>query len=100
MVAAENQWTVERVSKENFFPGCGPRRKQIFSDLQRLKVSISRLSCVHVSTFLPFDDYRLCNFECTTPPRAFIFALDIIASVWDLKLGYIAVFLAWRQKKQ
>ena len=55
---------------------------------------MSRLSCVR-QTFVHscsdfrafFDVSRLCNFERTTPPRAFIFGLDILASVWDLNLG-------------
>ena len=55
-----------------------------------------RLSCVR-QTFVRscsdfrafFDVSRLCNFERTTPPRAFIFGLDILASVRDLNLGSI-----------
>ena len=50
--------------------------------------AFDRLSCVHVQTFvrfLMFPDYVILNtFD---RPRAFIFGLDILASVWDLNLG-------------
>ena len=50
--------------------------------------AFDRLSCVHVQTFvrfLMFPDYVIWNAR--RPPRAFIFGLDILASVWDLNLG-------------
>ena len=50
--------------------------------------AFDRLSCVHVQTFvrfLMFPDYVILNAR--RPPRAFIFGLDILASVWDLSLG-------------
>ena len=50
--------------------------------------AFDRLSCVHVQTFvrfLMFPDYVILNARRL--PRAFIFGLDILASVWDLNLG-------------
>ena len=55
---------------------------------------VNRLSCIpqtlvrSCSDFRAFFDVsRLCDFERTPPPRAFICCLDILASVWDLNLG-------------
>ena len=53
--------------------------------------AFDRLSCVHVQTFvrfLMFPDYVILNAR--HPPRAFIFGLDLLASVWDLNLGWIS----------
>ena len=50
--------------------------------------AFDRLSCVHVQTFVRFSmfpDYVILNAR--RPPRAFIFGLDILASLWDLNLG-------------
>ena len=50
--------------------------------------AFDRLSCVQVQTFvrfLMFPDYVILNTR--RPPRAFIFGLDILSSVWDLNLG-------------
>ena len=54
--------------------------------------AFDRHSCVHVQTFvrfLMFPDYIILNAR--RPPRAFIFGLDILASVWDLNLGIVSV---------
>ena len=57
--------------------------------------AFDRLSCVHVQTFVRFlmlPDYVILNAR--RPPRAFIFGLDILASVWDLNLGYDVPYLS------
>ena len=88
-----------------------PDGKYLCPDRPRRKLSMSRLSCVHVQTFvrscpdfrafdrlscvhvqtfvrfLMFPDYVILNAR--RPPRAFIFGLDILASVWDLNLGSV-----------
>ena len=67
---------------------------QTFVRSPDFRAFMSRLSCVHQTfvrscpdfrLFLMFPDYVILNAR--RPPRAFIFGLDILASVWDLNLG-------------
>ena len=61
---------------------------QIFVCSPDFRAFMSTLSCVHVQTFVRFLMLPDCVIlNARRPPRAFIFGLDILASVWDLSLG-------------